>query len=76
MPTTTTVPTTTTTEVGLAVGEQILGTALWALVPGNSLEADRINLVFAPWGWGDFYLIPNGGERDLGRRRLLVRRGW
>jgi len=51
--TTTTVATATTTEVGMAVGDQIPGKALWALVPGNSLDADRINLVFAPWGWDD-----------------------
>ena len=53
--TTTTVSTTTTVPtVGMEVGERIPGTALWALVPGNSLEADRINLVFASWGWDDF----------------------
>jgi len=49
--TTTEPPTTTTTEAGLAIGEQVPGTALWALVSGNDLEADRINLIFAPWGW-------------------------
>lgn len=32
-------------------GEQIEGTNLRALVPDNDLDADRINLVFAPWGW-------------------------
>ncbi len=50
--TTTTVATTTTTEVGMAVGEQIPGKALWALVPGNSLEADRIKPGIRPMGMG------------------------
>lgn len=35
------------------VGDQIPGERLWALVDGNDLDADRINLVFAPWGWND-----------------------
>jgi len=62
--TTTTAPATTTTAIplatmtttpktGMAVGEQIPATALWALVPGNDLDADRINLIVAPWGWED-----------------------
>ncbi len=52
---TTTVSTTTTVPtVGMEVGERIPGTALWGLVPGNVLDADRINLVFAPWGWDEF----------------------
>jgi hypothetical protein len=35
----------------MQVGEVVPGQSLWALVDGNDLEADRINLVFAPWGW-------------------------
>ena len=38
---------------GMVLGEQIPGMDLWALVSGNDLDADRINLVFAPWGWDD-----------------------
>ena len=37
--------------VTTAPGERVPGQRLWALTPGNDLEADRINLVFAPWGW-------------------------
>lgn len=36
---------------GMAMGEQAPGLDLWALVAGNDLDADRINLVFASWGW-------------------------
>ncbi len=51
--TATTQLTTSTTDDGMAVGEQVPGEPLWALVAGNDLDADRINLVFAPWGWED-----------------------
>jgi len=51
--TTTTEPPTTTADTGMAFGERIPGTTLRALVAGNDPEADRINLIFAPWGWDD-----------------------
>jgi hypothetical protein len=37
----------------MRVGDPVLDQSLWALVDGNDLAADRINLVFAPWGWDD-----------------------
>jgi len=53
--TTTAAPTTTTTMApsGMAEGEQLPGERLWALVPGNDVDAGRINLVFAGWNWDD-----------------------
>ena len=38
-------------DSGLDVGSRWDGFELWALVDGNDVDADRINLVFAPWGW-------------------------
>lgn len=56
-PTTATLVESTTPSIvkptGMRVAEQIPGLSVWALVEGNDLDADRINLVFAPWGWGD-----------------------
>lgn len=37
----------------MVAGDQLTNHDLWALVDGNDIEADRINLVFAPWGWPD-----------------------
>jgi len=35
----------------MTIGERVPGVNLWSMVPSNDLDADRINLVFAPWGW-------------------------
>jgi hypothetical protein len=43
--------TTTRHSSSMQVGDAVPGQRLWALVDGNDLLADRINLVFAPWGW-------------------------
>lgn len=40
--------------VEIPVGGKVPGQDLWALVPGNDLSADRVNLVFAPWGWDNY----------------------
>jgi len=37
----------------LLVGQRLPGESLWAMVPGNDLSADRINLVFAPSGFSN-----------------------
>jgi len=39
--------------VGMEIDDKLPGEELWALVPGNDPDSDRINLVFASWGWGD-----------------------
>lgn len=49
-------PTTTlTAESGtmLVVGDPVPGLDLFAAVNENDLNADRINVVLAPWGWSD-----------------------
>lgn len=49
----TTQPTISIPQTGMEAGERLPGERLWALVPDNDIEADRINLVFAAWGWDD-----------------------
>ena len=55
-------------------GEQLPGEPLWALVPGNDPDADRINLVIAPWGWDEFDEFATMAEQLLswGGTALLV----
>ena len=50
-PPTTVSSTTTIPDETRHVGDPVPGKPLWALVEGNDIDADRINLVFAPWGW-------------------------
>ena len=78
---TSTMPT-TTTEAPLptsSAGEQIPGMSLWALVEGNDLDADRINLVLAPWGWdnhSDFLHFVSGVMSWSGDAYLIDETGW
>ena len=51
VPSTLATTTTRTTPATSVIGDQIPGMSIWALVDGNDLAAERINLVFAPWGW-------------------------
>lgn len=49
----------------MAVGDRLAGSSLWALVDGNDPDSDRINLVFAPWGFLD-----HGAFVDLASQSL------
>jgi hypothetical protein len=49
----------------IPVGGQVTGEQLWALVPGNDLAADRINLVFAPSGWDDYQAFVTTASQSL-----------
>lgn len=61
------------------MGDQIPGMPLWALVESNDLDSDRINLVFAPWGWDndtDFLDFVSGVLSWSGDAYLIDETGW
>ncbi|NNC75693.1 MAG: hypothetical protein HKN93_09310 [Acidimicrobiia bacterium] len=76
--TTTTSTTTTTTIAGMAEGEQLDGERLWAMVPGNDAEVDRINLVYAGWNWDSFddFLAVAEGTLSWGGHAYLTTNGF
>ena len=79
VPSTLATTTTSATPATFGVGDQIPGMSLWALVEGNDLDADRINLVFAPWGWdndSDFLDFVSGVMSWSGNAYLIDETGW
>jgi hypothetical protein len=76
---TTTQPNTKSPPQGSQAGDKLPGLPLYALVDGNDLTADRINLVLAPWGWDDFELFLNTALHSLswdGNPYLVDDDGW
>jgi hypothetical protein len=62
----------------MADGEQLEGERLWAMVPGNDAEADRINLVYAGWNWDTFddFLAVAKGTLSWDGRAYLTTNGF